>query len=421
MTHLGLVSATAVASRGFRTVCYDSNPELVAQLRKGELHVVEPSLGDLIRSNGERQSFTSEAADLRACDVVYISVDVPTNDEGVSDLAPVRALIDSVCGHLHESAILVVLCQVPPGFCRQLTQVPHDRLIYQVETLVFGRAVERATQPERYIVGLPDPAEPLPPTYAALLQAFDCPVLTMRYESAELAKISINFCLVATVSVANTLAEVSEVVGADWFEISPALKLDRRIGQHAYLNPGLGLSGGNLERDLRTVLTIGKERGTDVGVIEAWLANSRHRKDWAWRRLKEATLSKNPDALVAVLGLAYKENTHSTKNSPALQLLSHFRGRRVKVHDPVVPAATVAPFAIHCDSAMECARDADALVLATPWPEYRALSLEGLRDAMRGDVIIDPYRLLDGRSAGELGFTYYSLGAAPLIPAMRAV
>ena len=73
----------------------------------------------------------------------------------------------------------------------------------------------------------------------------------MAYESAELAKISINFCLVASITVANTLAEVCERIGADWSEIAPALKLDRRIGQGAYLSPGLGIAGGNLERDLR--------------------------------------------------------------------------------------------------------------------------------------------------------------------------
>src|SRR5205085_1554184 len=80
--------------------------------------------------------------------------------------------------------------------------------------------------------------------------------------------------------------------GAAWAEIVPALKLDKRIGEHAYLDPGLGISGGNLERDLRTVLTIGRQHGTDTGIIEAWLANSVHRKDWAWRTLRDAVLAK---------------------------------------------------------------------------------------------------------------------------------
>ena len=68
----------------------------------------------------------------------------------------------------------------------------------------------------------------------------------MHYESAELAKISINMFLVASVTTANTLAEICEQVGADWVEIVPALRLDKRIGPHAYLNPGLGIAGGNI-------------------------------------------------------------------------------------------------------------------------------------------------------------------------------
>ena len=109
----------------------------------------------------------------------------------------------------------------------------------------------------------------------------------MRYESAELAKISINCCLVASVSTANTLAELCERIGADWSEIVPALKLDRRIGQYSYLTPGLGLSGGNLERDLATVIRFAEANETDAGVVEAWVSNSTWRKDWPFRTYRD--------------------------------------------------------------------------------------------------------------------------------------
>ena len=100
----------------------------------------------------------------------------------------------------------------------------------------------------------------------------------MRFESAELCKIAINCCLVSSISVANTLAELCEGIGADWSEIVPALKLDRRIGAYAYLAPGLGIAGGNLERDLATVVRLADGIGSDAGVVKAWVANSRHRK-----------------------------------------------------------------------------------------------------------------------------------------------
>jgi UDPglucose 6-dehydrogenase len=415
MTHLGLISAAAVASQGFEVVCFDVDEALVKRLRRIEFPISEPELDEMVRSNGTRQRFTADISQLRGCDVVYIALDVPTDDEGCSDTTSLVALIDKVTAALSSDATLVILSQVEPGFTRKLVAPPLERRYYQVETLVFGRAVERATRPERYIVGCADPGRPLPAKYRAVLEAFDCPILPMRYESAELAKISINFCLVASVSAANTLAELSEQIGADWREIVPALRLDRRIGPHAYLNPGLGISGGNLERDLRTVLSLGRQRATELSVVEAWLRNSQHRKDWTWRTLRDAVLFDNPAAVVAVLGLAYKENTHSTKNSPSLRLLSHLQGRTVKIHDPLVPGR-VAPFAHACATAMECAHGADVLVLVTPWPEYRELSLESLARDMRGRVIIDPYHLLDGQDASALGFIYYGLGHPPLSP-----
>ena len=415
MTHLGINSAVATAARGFSVVGFDRDADLTALLSRHEMPVVEPDLDGLVQANAARLHFTANAKDLADCDLIYIAADVPTDDDAKSDLTPIRKLITSIAAHLNPQALLIVLCQVPPGFTRSLNLLPHDRLYYQVETLIFGRAVERAMYPERFIVGCADPAKPIAPAFREVLQAFKCPILPMRYESAELAKISINFCLVASVTVANTLAEVSEVIGADWSEIAPALKLDKRIGPYSYLSPGLGISGGNLERDLRTVLDIAEIKKTDPKMIEAWISNSHYRKDWCWRTLESAVLKNNPEARIAVLGLAYKENTGSTKNSPSLVLLTHLQGNDVCVHDPVVPAGIV-PFAKSAATPLGCAKDADALVLATPWPEYRLLAIADLVKAMRGYVIIDPYRMLDGRAAVLAGFEYHTLGAPPLRP-----
>jgi len=412
MTHLGLNSAAAAAARGFSVLGYHDDAALIDRLRRHDLPVMEPDLDATIAAHAERLEFTADAAELSRCDIVYIAADVPTDDAATSDLGPIVALIDTVAGVLRDDALMVVLCQVPPGFTRAITSVPHERLIYQVETLIFGVAMQRALHPERVIIGLAEPEAGLPATYAELLAAFDCPLFPMRYESAELAKISINFCLVASVSVANTLAEVSEAVGADWSEIAPALKTDRRIGPYAYLTPGLGISGGNLERDLRTIIALGGRLGTDTGVVEAWMDNSAHRKDWLWRTLRGI----QPRARIAVLGLAYKENTHSTKNSPALQLLAHLSEADVRVFDPVVPAS-VAPFATGCDSALACAEGADVLVIATPWPRFRELTVADLGCVMAGRVIIDPYRILDGRAAVAAGFSWHTLGMPPLSPA----
>ncbi len=413
MTHLGLLSASAAAAQGFRTIAYDDDATLIERLQRGSLPVIEPGLPELIAQHANDLVFSADVAALGACDLVYVAVDVPTDDQAQSDLRPIRSMVERVTPNLKPTALLAILSQVPPGFTRALPALK-ERLYYQVETLVFGRAVERATKPERFIVGCANPRQPIAPALKAFLESFGCPVLPMAYESAELAKISINFCLVASIAVANTLAEVCETVGANWSDIAPALKLDKRIGQGAYLNPGLGIAGGNLERDLRTIVQIGEAKKTDVGVVKAWLANSSYRKDWPWRLLQSHAL--DPAATIAVLGLAYKENTHSTKNSPSLALLERLRGRVVKVHDPVVPA-TVVPWAKGEAEPLAAANGADILVIATPWPQYRELRPADLARVMKGRTVLDPYRVLDGEACAAAGLTYHTLGMPPLAPA----
>lgn len=414
MTHLGLVSASAAAGQGFRTIAFDPDAALIGRLNRGDLPVNEPDLPELIERHKRALVFNADVAALSECDVVYIAVDVPTDDQGQSDLSPIKAMVERVRPILAAKTLLVILSQVPPGYTRALL-VPTEQLYYQVETLVFGRAVERATKPERFIVGSADPRQPLHPSLKVFLESFSCPILPMAYESAELAKISINFCLVASITVANTLAEVCERVDADWSDIAPALKLDKRIGQSAYLSPGLGIAGGNLERDLRTIMQIGEAKGTDVGVVRAWLTNSAHRKDWSWHVLRENVLKTNPVAKIAVLGLAYKENTHSTKNSPSLALLEHLRGKTITVHDPVVPAS-VAPWTTGAADPLATASGADVLVIATPWPQYRELRPADLARVMKGRTLLDPYRVLDDHTCAAAGFTYFTLGMPPLAP-----
>jgi UDPglucose 6-dehydrogenase len=411
MTHLGLNSAVAVAEHGFPVVGFDPDAARVDPLAQGKLPVLEPGLPELFAKNRDRLSFTADAAALAGCDVVYVAPDVPTDDSGVSDLGPIRALITTVVAAMRPDAVLVILSQVPPGFTRGLQLPAPKHAYYQVETLIFGRAVERAMYPERYIVGCADPARPLPPPFAELLGAFGCPILPMRYESAELAKISINMCLVASVSVANTLAELCERIGADWSEIVPALRLDKRIGQYSYIAAGLGIAGGNLERDLATVCRFADALGTDAGVVRAMIANSGYRRHWPLRVLQDRVLAGNPEAVIAVLGLAYKQDTASTKNSPSLALLTHLHPYAIRAFDPAVAASPAFhPRLTGAPSALAACDGADVLVVMTPWPEFRQIQPRDIGAHLRGRVVIDPYAVLDGNACRAAGLDYLTLG-----------
>ncbi|MCP4005923.1 MAG: UDP-glucose/GDP-mannose dehydrogenase family protein [bacterium] len=409
MTHLGLCSGVAAAELGFDVVAFDPDPAAIADLKRGAPPVREPSLTELMRSNATRLRFTSKAADLAICQVVVVAPDVPTDDQGRSDLSGIDALLSEVEANTPSETTRVVLSQVTPGFTRpRQRQAP---LYYQVETLIFGRAMERALHPERLIVGCADPDAPLPAAYESFLRAFDCKILPMRYESAELAKIAINACLVSSISTANTLAEICEQIGAHWSEIVPALRLDARIGPHSYLEPGLGIAGGNLERDLATICALGEKAGTDTGVVRAWLANSRHRRDWALRSLHRHVLVGLENPQLAVWGLAYKRDTKSTKNSPSLALLEALPQVNARVFDPAVPASAAMPLDLEqADSALDACEGADALAIMTPWPEFTDIDPKQIASRLRGRFVLDPYRTLDAERCSDAGLEYCTLG-----------
>jgi len=420
LSHLGIVSAIAAAAKGNEVIAFDSNNDLCEQLSNGELPVWEPKLPELLEPNRSNIRFTSDPSQLSQCQLIYFSLDVTTDDIGTTDLGPLNELIDQIAVHAATGASLVVLSQVPPGFTRGLsrriepqTSANHLLLFCQVETLIFGAAVERALHPERLMVGCEQSSTPLPAIFHDFLQSFDCPVLPMRYESAELAKISINLFLTSSVSTTNTLAELCEGIGADWSEIVPALRMDRRIGEYAYLSPGLGLSGGNLERDLATVTSLAAQHGTDAAVVDAWTANSEHRRDWVLRTIHTESIQHCDDPVIAVWGLAYKQDTDSIKNSPSIALLENLSPFQVRVFDPVVPASAAPNSRCHAaESEYEACEGADVLAAMTPWAQFGKLDPRKVAKLMRGRVVLDPYRILEAEAWRDAGLSYHTLGVA---------
>jgi UDPglucose 6-dehydrogenase len=418
LTHLGINSQAAAAAHGFSTVGFHPDSALTEQLSRKILPITEPGLPELFKAHAAHLRFGAEPSILEDCDLVYVSVDVPTDDRGQSDLSSIHEMIGTVSPVMKPDSLLVVLCQVPPGFTRQLP-LPSDRLYYQVETLIFGRAVERALHPERIIVGCFDPKTPLPTPLNTYLSAFGCPVLPMRYESAELTKISINMCLVASVSVANTMAELCENVAADWNEVVPALKLDKRIGPYAYLKPGLGIAGGNLERDLATVVKLADQAGSNAQIVQKYITDSAYRKDWVLRKLRKTILRADARVNLGVLGLAYKENTASIKNSASIELLTNLtcRGQThgITVYDPEVRLSDTPITSVsEADNALAACCGAQVVLVMTPWPEFKKLSLSDIATAMEDSKeakwLIDPFRVFEPVDCEGVGLRQVILG-----------
>lgn len=414
LSHLGIVTSAAWASLGEPVLGLDADADLVARLERGDLPIVEPGLPGLLDRVRASLAYAADLSRVRESQLIVIARDVPTDEAGVGDDTVVIDLVDAVMPHLDPNATLVLMSQVRPGFTREVSaRWPElsGRLYYLVETLAFGDAVRRALEPERFIVGCPDPSRALPTALREILAKFGCPILAMGYESAELTKTAINVFLAGSVTYANALADLCEAVGARWWEMVPALCLDRRIGPAAYLRPSLGIAGGNIERDLSTLRRLGAARGVDTTYLDTIVGLNGRRFDWLSRQLEARLFVKCRHPTVALWGLAYKRDTDSTKNAASVRLAAALHGRaRVRAWDPVVRSVDAALEVEIAPGRDEALDGADCLAIVSDWPQFGELDPAAVLARMRRPLVVDCVGALAGRSHQLSGIEYVGMG-----------
>lgn len=418
LSHLGLVASIGVASRGHHVLALDDDAARVQRLAAGELPIHEPGLPELLASATDRIRFSADLVELASCDLVMFTLDTPTDEADRSNQDAVRRQVLSAVPHLADGVVLVLMSQVVAGFTRAL----HDSIVaarpdltftlyYWVETLVIGNAVDRFLNPERIVLGAPESPWTPPPHLASLLPDFRCPVHCLRYESAELTKAAINLYLSLSVSFANSLADLCEAIGASMTEIVPALRGDRRIGEFAYIRPGLGITGGNLERDLVHLKGLATSHGVDATLVGAILELNGRRYDWLTRQLERELPQADGRPRLALWGLAYKKNTSSIKNSPAIRLVHDWASRAAIVaYDPRAVVPSLDGDATRVADAMDALAQADCLVVATEWDEFANADFHRMAATMRRRLIIDCTGVVDGAAARAAGFRYVAIG-----------
>jgi UDPglucose 6-dehydrogenase len=189
-----------------------------------------------------------------------------------------------------------------------------------METLIFGQGIRRAMHPERYVLGSVD--SKIPESIKTFLSIDKCEIFIFNFESAELSKLAMNFFLATTITATNTLSVLAAKLGANWNEISHALKMDKRIGNYAYLTPGLGIGGSNIIRDLMEIKRLSYQHAIESSVIESILTNSNYMSNWISREFnKYLSTFENLELKIGLLGLTYKKDTHSIIRSSGLQFL----------------------------------------------------------------------------------------------------
>ena len=397
LSHLAINYLIASSAKGFYCTGFDNEINLINNLNKGKIPFHEPGLNSAFQKNKKKIKFSDDFKKLKKCNIVFIAKDIKTDDQGKSNLSELKRLISKTIKNLNKKSTLVLLCQLPTGTTRTI-KWNKKNLYYQVETLIFGNAYNRALKPERIIIGKQVENQKISNDYLNYLKKFDCPLIDMNYESAELTKMSINMYLISTVTMTNLLSEVANQIGAKWTDIVTALKLDRRIGKYAYLKPGLGITGGNLERDLYNIINLQKKYNLNFSVNKNIKNYSFHRRDWIIKKFIEV-YQQIKIKKIAMLGLAYKENTNSIKNSVAIKFIKKFKDIRFYTFDPKVKKVPKnIKNVIICDSIKEALKKADILIICTAWEDFRRLKDKMIYSSLKYKIVIDPFSIINNKN-----------------------
>ena len=218
----------------------------------------------------------------------------------------------------------------------------------------------------------------------------------MNYESAELTKLCINIYLISSITFANVMDEIASNIQADWHDISKALRMDKRIGMHSYIKPGLGLSGGNLERDLKNI----SQMKLKNKIITKYLLNfeevNYRKKLFPIKRYEEYKKRYGKLKKISILGVAYKQNTNSTKNSPSLKIIEYLNEEKnVFIYDSNVNKIENFPNVKILKSLKEVLTDTEAVFIMSPLEDFNDLHEKFENDLSNSKLIIDPFRVLN--------------------------
>lgn len=415
--YVGLVTAVALAALGHEVTCLDIDEAKVAKLRRGEAPFVEPGLDDLLTKHLDQMTFTTDPQEVFSrATIAFVTVDTPPLSSGDADLSRVQAVLDSIPAGV-DDLVLVMKSTVPVNtgarIMRELAERGRTgiRYVSNPEFLREGSAVADVFHPDRVVIGADDPVDAA--LVADLWKPLGGEVLVCDIPSAEMVKLASNAFLATKISFINEIANVCDVVGADVTTVAQGMGLDTRIGP-AFLGAGIGYGGSCFPKDVTALKQLAGNAGYHFQLLASVIEVNTLQK-----RRVVTTLTNRLGSLdgkrIALLGLAFKPGTDDLREASSLVLAERLASERADlvVHDPVVGdhvldslprtttrAATVA----------EAVDGADAVVIVTEWPEYRALLDEGMADRMANPLLIDGRNLLDPASATAAGFEWVGIG-----------
>jgi UDPglucose 6-dehydrogenase len=424
--YVGLVSGACFAEFGTEVIVVEADPQKLTALREGRIPIYEPGLDTLVADNVKagRLSFTGNLTEsIPGAEAVFIAVGTPTRrGDGHADLSYVYAVAEEVARALTGYAVIVTKSTVPVGTGRRIAEIVRGvrpDLDFDVasnpEFLREGSAIQDFMRPDRVVIGTESERamEVMRRLYRPLY-LIEAPIVFTGLETAELTKYAANAFLAMKVTFVNEMADLCEKVGADVHDVARGIGLDGRIGRK-FLHPGPGYGGSCFPKDTLALVRTAQDYGAPSRLVETTVAVNDARKSSMAMRVISACGGSVRGKTIGVLGLTFKPETDDMRDAPSLSILSRLAGdgAKLRAFDPegMEQARPLLPESVtYCESALDAAAGADALVLITEWNEFRALAPQRLRAAMRGNVLVDLRNVYDPVAMRQAGFAYHGIG-----------
>jgi len=420
--YVGLVTAACFADLGNRVVALDVDENRVANLKKGIMPIYEPGLEELVKRNmkGGRLNFTTSYAEaMKGAEYAFIAVGTPSGVDGNADLQYVQSAAKSIAENMTAPLIIINKSTVPIGTGDWVADIVKNAQLKPIEFAVVscpeflreGSAIADFMSPHRNVIGSLD--RDAANKVAQLHLPLRAPIVITDLRTAEMIKYASNAFLATKISFINELADLCELVGADVKEVAAGMGYDARIGRY-FLDAGLGWGGSCFPKDVQALAYMAKEKGLNPRILNEVMEVNYDRRKEVSKHVETMLGGSLKGKTVGLLGLAFKENTDDMRDAPSVDIANALiaGGARVRGCDPVAreTAAPLMPAVEIYEDVYKMTDGCDALIVVTPWNEFKQLDLDKVKSLLKSPVIFDGRNIYDPARMEEMGFNYRAIG-----------
>ena len=429
--YVGLVSGTCFSEFGVDVTCVDKDENKIARLLNGECPIYEPGLEPLIASNvaAGRLGFTTDLKEaVLDADAVFIAVGTPSRrGDGHADLSYVYAAAAEIAEAMSGYTVVVTKSTVPVGTGREVKRIIAETnpgadfdVASNPEFLREGSAINDFMRPDRVVIGTETSraADVLRELYRPLY-LLETPIVGTDPETAELIKYAANTFLATKITFINEFADLCERLGANVQDVAKGIGLDGRIG-NKFLHAGPGYGGSCFPKDTLALVKTAQDADCPIRIVETVVDINDKRKKQMADKVVEACGGSVQGKTIAVLGLTFKPNTDDMRDSPSLAVIPELQagGADIRAYDPegMEEASKLLENVTFCTGPYETIQNSDVVVIMTEWNAFRALDMARVKSILREPILVDLRNIYRPGDMGDAGFTYYSIGRAPVIP-----